>query len=352
MPKKRKKTSKKKAAKPKVKIKRKGPSQYKKKSDVPFYRTKSFLTSVAFNFIFLSVIIFLLFYTRATKQTEPSKTRPTQFVSRAPKKSRPTTVSKEKKLSRQTIVQKIFLPIKKKRRFNNTPKIIFVIDDIGNKLTFEALYLELGKDVNYAILPFLSYSEDFAHLSLETKADVILHQPLEAKDGRYPGPGLMTTKMSDDNVLDLLDRNLQTVPFHVGINNHMGSMGTSDYRLVNLLLSDVKRRGLFFLDSLTSSESVIQEVGESLGLPTLRRDVFLDNVDDPGTIREQIYLLTRKAAEKGYAIGIGHDRQNTLEVLLEEIPKVKAAGYEVLSLSDLVLYLETKKKVSEKKVSE
>jgi polysaccharide deacetylase 2 family uncharacterized protein YibQ len=42
------------------------------------------------------------------------------------------------------------------------------------------------------------------------------------------------------------------------------------------------------------------------------------------------------ADEKGWAIGIGHDRRNTLEVLKEEMPKLEKEGYKFVYVSELV----------------
>jgi len=226
---------------------------------------------------------------------------------------------------------------------DHKPKLIFVIDDMGHTMNDRALLRALGRDVTYAILPHLTYSRFFGLLSAETGAEVILHQPFEAKDGTIPGPGLITDRMPAEQALNVLRHSLDNIPNHRGINNHMGSRGTTNPALMAPLLKELKRRNLFFLDSMTSPNSVGTSVSRQIGLPALKRDVFLDNVDEAQAIRTQVHKMASLSRQKGYAIGIGHYRHNTLFVLREEIQKLKAQGFEIVSLGELIRYLQRKK---------
>ena len=216
------------------------------------------------------------------------------------------------------------------------PKLVFVIDDIGNNQKNVDFFRSLNNHVTYAILPRRKYSEYFRRLSHETGAEVILHQPMESSLGKIPGPGLITKEMKSKQVKEILAANLNTVPDYVGANNHMGSKGSSDLALMGTILKELKKRGAFFLDSRTTSRIVSEKLGEGLGIPVLKRDVFLDNVDDREKIRIQIQEMARVARQKGLAIGIGHDRHNTLSVVYEEIPELMSEGFQIVSLSEVV----------------
>lgn len=215
------------------------------------------------------------------------------------------------------------------------PRIAFVIDDIGHITDFLPLVYGLGDKITYAILPDLQHSKFFDKLSLKTGADVILHLPLEVKSGRYPGPGLVRNSMTEQEVIEMLDHDFESAPHAVGANNHMGSSGSANRRLMEIILRDFKRRNKFFLDSYTTKDSVIMDVGKSLGMTINRRDVFLDNTDQQSYIRGQLRQLADIAYRKGFAIGIGHYRYNTLKVLSEEIPRLEDSGYVIVPLSEL-----------------
>ena len=216
------------------------------------------------------------------------------------------------------------------------PKIVFVIDDIGFHDKYKRQLVALGSNVTYAILPLLPYSRYFGHLSEKTNVDVILHLPLDTTTDVTPGPGLIVSTMSDNDIRELLGRDLDSVPNYVGVNNHCGSRGTADKRLMTVILTELKRRRLFFLDSYTTKDSVVPEVARQVKIPFLQRGVFLDNSDTKESIRAEIGRLEAVAREKGSAIAIGHYRKNTLEVLAKEIPRLKAEGFKIISLRKLL----------------
>lgn len=216
------------------------------------------------------------------------------------------------------------------------PKIVFVIDDVGNHNRYNRQLKTLGNKVTYAILPLLPYSQYYGDLSLTTGAEVILHLPLDTMLDKIPGRGLIVGTMSREDILDVLARDLDSVPNHVGVNNHMGSRGTADREMMTTILTELKRRHLFFLDSYTTMESVVPSVGRAIGLPILARGVFLDNEDSKPAIRAQLNQLRTDAREKGNAIAIGHYRKKTLEVLGEEIPRFESEGFDIITLQEML----------------
>lgn len=216
------------------------------------------------------------------------------------------------------------------------PILVFVIDDVGNTLTDRSLLAELGRNVTYAILPELPHSRDFAEMSRKTGAEVILHLPMEAINGPIDDPGKISPSMSKDDIMRTLKADIACVPYIAGVNNHKGSLATADSEIMTMVLSCLKERGLFFLDSFTSPGSVACDICRKTGMPVLRRDIFLDNSSDPVEIKAQIDRLLRVAQKKGYAIAIGHYRPNTLRVLVETLPKLISDGYQIRSLSQLI----------------
>ena len=227
-------------------------------------------------------------------------------------------------------------PAPRRRSIGPGPLITFVIDDIGHTFKNRAALERLAGDVTFAILPYVAHSEYFSELGRQKNTEVILHLPLESAMGTIPGPGLITTRMDPDYIREQLDLDLRSVPYHVGVNNHMGSYGTAQADFMRIILQELKNRGLFFLDSQTTAQSEGPRIGKELGLPVLKRDVFLDNVDQPESIRGEFNRVRLIARKQGYAIAIGHDRENTLRILEEEIPKLKDEGFQIVSLSDLI----------------
>ncbi|MEI7751612.1 MAG: divergent polysaccharide deacetylase family protein [Candidatus Omnitrophota bacterium] len=222
------------------------------------------------------------------------------------------------------------------RRFSSQPKVTFVIDDIGYHLQDRDRLTALSDKVTYAILPLLPYSRYFGNLSHTTGAEIILHLPLDTVQDKIPGRGLIVDTMSPEDILSVLSRDLDSVPHHVGVNNHMGSRGTTSREMMTVILKELKRRGLFFLDSYTTKESVVPSVARAIGLPILTRGVFLDNEDSKPSILAQLQQLRQVARENGNAIAIGHYRTKTLEVLATEIPAMEDEGFQIINLEEML----------------
>lgn len=288
---------------------------------------------IGLGLVLLAFFLISRFYHPKPKAAhKPSRSKTAQKAPAAP-------VSKPVKVSLPRPV-KTFSPLPKpvpREMRAGAPKIVFIIDDVGHTMEYLEDFRRLGNRVTYAILPFLKNSAFFDRMSADTGAEVILHMPLESVNGTIPGPGLIRTNMSNDYVLDILDRELDLLPHCIGVNNHMGSKGTADPWLMEIILNRLKKRNLIFLDSRTTSQSVAPQIGAMIGLPVLKRDVFLDNEpNDPAAIREQVKLLADIARKRGYAIGIGHYHGPTLRILNEEIPRLQAEGFDMVSLRDIL----------------
>jgi hypothetical protein len=158
---------------------------------------------------------------------------------------------------------------------------------------------------------------------------------MEPKEKYNLEKNTILTSMSKEQVANAISQDLASLVYAKGVSNHMGSMATSDIKTMEIVLRELKRRGLYFLDSYVVTQSICQELALNIGVRFAKRDVFLDNSNDPKYIREQIKKLTAKARLRGYAIGIGHDRRNTLQVLKEVLPELEREGYKFVFVSEL-----------------
>ena len=217
------------------------------------------------------------------------------------------------------------------------PRLYLVIDDVGNRREDLDLYLDLDIPVTFAVLPQLGFSRESAERIAAAGQEVILHLPMEAESGKYPGPGTIYVGDSPRQISRTIQANLRTVPGARGINNHMGSKATADRETMSHALSIARREGLFFLDSRTTHRTVALEVAREKEVPAAERNVFLDNVREGDAIRAALQEGVAIARERGYAVLIGHATSPELAVVLaQEAPAIREAGLGFFHLSDLM----------------
>lgn len=237
-----------------------------------------------------------------------------------------------------TVPVKRIAPLKKAVP-GSAGKIAFILDDWGYS-TRNCKYLqEIKAPIAVAILPNLKHTNDVVACAGAANKNIMLHLPLEPYQNKdkYPDNYLITTTMKPSLVVQILEDSLNKMPSVEGVNNHMGSKATEDAPLMKLIFKRLKKRNLFFVDSMTSPHhSVCGELASQAKLPFAARDVFLDNINTRPEIEKQIASLAQKARKKGYAIAIGHDRTLTLQVIQEQIPVLEAQGFTIVSIKDLL----------------
>jgi uncharacterized protein len=190
--------------------------------------------------------------------------------------------------------------------------------------------------MTFSVLPNLDYSNEISAQLSKMGFEVMLHLPMEPDEAENLEPNTILTSMDETKIKSIISSALSGLSHVKGVSNHMGSKVTKDQRSLMVILSELKKRRLYFLDSFVTSKSLGQELASAMKVRFAKRDVFLDNESDAQYILGQIELLKIKAKEKGYAIGIGHDRRLTLEVLRDELPKIAGEGYKFVFVSDLV----------------
>lgn len=214
--------------------------------------------------------------------------------------------------------------------------IAIVIDDWGYNMKNIPLARQIEYPLTASVLPNLPYTRQACQQLYAQGKEIILHLPMEPKEKYRLENNTITVSMDERAVAGILERDLVSVAHALGVSNHMGSLATSDEKIMGYIFKILKKRNLYFLDSLVCAKSVSCALADKMSVKFARRDVFLDNLQDPAYIKAQIKKLKLKAREQGSAIGIGHDRKVTLEVLKEVMPQLEREGYKFVFVSELV----------------
>jgi polysaccharide deacetylase 2 family uncharacterized protein YibQ len=217
-----------------------------------------------------------------------------------------------------------------------TPRIAIIIDDIGYSLTTGARVIALPGPVTLAVLPFTPNAAALAAQARDAGKDVILHQPMQARRAGRQEPGTLTTAMDGALVRKALRKSLARVPHAIGVSNHTGSVLTTSTRSMAWLMQEIHAQGLFFLDSRTTHETVARESARAAGVPSIKRDVFLDHLVEPQAIAREFDRALRLARRQGFAVLIGHPHDETLSLLERELPSLASRGFQLVPVRALV----------------
>jgi polysaccharide deacetylase 2 family uncharacterized protein YibQ len=194
------------------------------------------------------------------------------------------------------------------------PRLVIIIDDVHTRGQIEAIK-KLGLNITPSIFPPYTLSKHSNQLAKQV-SHYMIHLPMESGNKRFnKQTKTLMTRFTHEQIVDRVMEIRQLFPHAKYINNHTGSVFTSDYKAMKKLYMALKLEGFVFVDSFTVSSSKVKQIAHELGDVYVRRDIFIDNKHTIPYIHHQLKLAVAKAKKKGYAIAIGHPHKTTMQAL-------------------------------------
>jgi len=222
------------------------------------------------------------------------------------------------------------------REVGQLRRAAIIIDDLGQDLVAADQLLALPYPLTFSVLPHLVHSTATAEEAHRGGREVMLHLPMEPDSAAKPGAGEIRVGMREAEVDRVVDQDLSSVPYVVGVNNHMGSRATTDAVLMSELIKALAERRLFFVDSRTTAKSVAFDVARREGLPTFFRSVFLDDTETVPYTLGQLREFRHVIEEQGTALAIGHPYPSTIQALARFLPDFERSDIQLVPASQLL----------------
>lgn len=219
-------------------------------------------------------------------------------------------------------------------------KLVLIIDDIGYNAAAGQRAIDLPGQVTYAVIPYTPHGKALAHSAFAANKEVMLHVPMSNLSGMDLGQGGLTLQQDEQEFMYTLQAALADIPHIKGVNNHTGSELTAAPQPMQWLMQELKNRDLFFVDSVTTSASVAAATAEQYQVPSLRRHVFLDNVQTAEAIDAEFRRALAIAHNQGFAVAIGHPYAQTLAYLEEALPLLAQQNIQLISASSMIARLQ------------
>jgi polysaccharide deacetylase 2 family uncharacterized protein YibQ len=217
------------------------------------------------------------------------------------------------------------------------PLVAIVIDDLGLDRRRTAAVIALPGPLT---LSFMTYSQDLPEQTAAGRRagdELLLHVPMEPVDrAEKPGPHALLVAMSADEILAQLRWGLDRFSGFVGVNNHMGSRFTADPHGMAVVMAELRRRGLLFLDSKTTAISAGLREAAANGVPYAARDVFIDDDLSSVAIDRQLARTENVARHGGSAVAIGHGHDPTIAALRAWLPTLHQKRLALVPLTAVV----------------
>jgi hypothetical protein len=217
-------------------------------------------------------------------------------------------------------------------------RLAIIIDDMGTSMQEARSLAGIGVPLTFSIIPGLRNYREVAEFASSNGIETMIHIPMQSKEWperRMESNGLLVS-MDDAAISERLEEFMRLLPKSVGANNHTGSEFTEHEDKMRAVLTALKDRGLFFVDSVTTPRTVGIRLTRELDMRGGRRSVFLDNEQDGRYIRGQLDQAVRLAKKTGGVIAICHPHPATIRTLEATQPGLARQGITLVSASQLV----------------
>ncbi len=207
------------------------------------------------------------------------------------------------------------------------PKLAVILDDMGNDKEAAASVFAMHVPLTISVLPYHEYSTTTAEEAYRRGLGVMLHMPMIPEPTSAKQEEIeLRPGMTAGQVREMVAAMLAGVPHAAGVNNHEGSLATSNAALMEELMPVLKERGLFFIDSRTAVTTVAYETARRDGVKAAYRKVFLDDVATKEAVLAQLAVAEKDARRDGWAIAIGHPHAETIAALAVALPGLGKQG--------------------------
>ncbi|EOE6440416.1 divergent polysaccharide deacetylase family protein [Campylobacter upsaliensis] len=210
------------------------------------------------------------------------------------------------------------------------PKLAIIIDDMANKEQVKELKT-LHLKLNPSFFPSHTLHPNTPKLAKEFEFYMV-HLPLKALSFQNK-MSVLSPEDSEEEIEKTIAKikgEFEKLKF---INNHTGSLFTSDEEAMRKLYKALDKYHLTFVDSKTIHHSKAPKIAKEMQKIYIKRDIFLDNEDDVNYVKNQLLNAVNLAQKRGYAIAIGHPKKNTFKALKESKELLKSV--ELVYLSEL-----------------
>jgi len=225
----------------------------------------------------------------------------------------------------------------------NPRTIAIVVDDFG-AIGGDLLdgFLSLDKEICFAIFPDEPNSVLTMHKAKAQGRTTIIHTPMEpiGYPNVNPGKNAIFMQYSAAQIDKILTGFIHQLPDCEGINNHMGSLATTDEDLMRAVMVTLKKYDKFFLDSRTSNVSVAYSVAQKAHIRAFRNDMFLDSPNiSSSTMDAKLSQIIQMSATRSNIIAITHCHSNDKLLYLKRfIARLKDAGFTLVPLTEIGQY--------------
>ena len=214
-------------------------------------------------------------------------------------------------------------------RANGKPTVALVVGGLGlNAVTTRAAIERLPAEVTLSFVPYADGLQRWIDLARSYGHEVLIELPMEPTGypNNDPGPYTLLANSSAEDVSEKLDWLLSRAVGYYGVSNYLGDQFSASDGAVTALMSQLRHRGLAFVDDGTMER-------RTGAFARASADRIIDEEQSPAAILRQLHALEVQAKTDGSAFGSGFSYPVTVEVAARWIAGLDQRGLQLAPAS-------------------
>lgn len=219
------------------------------------------------------------------------------------------------------------------------PRIAIVLTGMGlNSMVSKAAIKDMPGEVSLAVSPYADNVQNWVNRARSRGHEVLMHVPMEPDTYPMddPGPHTLLTGVEPQTNIDRLHWVMSRATGYAGLVNFMGTRFTEDQSAIQPVLTEMLKRGVYFLDNNTADDSQVSTVAARLNMPLSVNSVVIDDIPTAKRIDDMLGEVTRIARRDGQVVAMAAAYPITLERLKKWIETLQARGYVLAPVSATV----------------
>ena len=219
---------------------------------------------------------------------------------------------------------------------SEAPKIIIILGGMGLNASLSAKAAkELPADITLAFAPYGENLQAQVDKARNLGHEVLLQLPLEpvGYPATNPGPKTLLADGPDASNQEALQWHMSRFTGYTGIIHYMGGRFLSSAPAIKPMLTELRKRGVLFVEDGSLPLSATDGVAKSLQMQVRRANAVIDLDSNPTSITAALNLLEEEAKTNGIAIGTGTGLESTISAVSEWAKSAPDRGVVIMPAS-------------------
>jgi polysaccharide deacetylase 2 family uncharacterized protein YibQ len=212
---------------------------------------------------------------------------------------------------------------------NGKPRIALVVGGLGlNAASTRAAIDKLPPEITLSFVPYAEGLQGWVDLARAGGHEVMLEIPMEPTDypDNDPGPSTLMAQARPEETTKRLEWLLSRATGYFAVTNYLGGRFLSASAGMNAFLSNLKSRGVGFIDDGQGRRA-------GGGVPRASADAVIDDQLSAQAIDRQLLGLEAAALQRGQALGAGFAYPVTVEAIARWANGLGGRGYQLAPAS-------------------